>query len=415
MKIYVHHYFSKKLFYKLAHNTTDRIYDLVERIGVIKCKYNNTNIELVFDPIWNDNKDGYHLIDFFTVLLNRHNNTNEYDEYRDMIYENEIEDYPIVKKFSELLKDKTDWLITIFRTEKLLATKDIKWCTPICDLEEYVLKLKNHKIITDNFLFYPDSEYSNLHFAFTNTIHQWNEIIGIRWYYEYGKIYEKLNFEYDMCYSVRNYKTHRVNILKGLSDLNDNRILLIRSNDLSHTDLYKKYSNDLESYYNIQLNDLIGNNDFDDIRDIQNVTIGLDLFMRVLSKSKMQILDESWAFCENDFLSQYLSEKTIGLILTGIPFISTHSYPVSSIQQILQIKPHPFYEDFVNHKGNSEKFVKFVKIFMDNFDYNYNLCKEWSDMCKKEFINKLENENNFLDLILNDFKKSDRLFNKGLI
>ncbi len=82
MKIYVHHYFSKKLFYKLAHNTTDRIYDLVERIGVIKCKYNNTNIELVFDPIWNDNKDGYHLIDFFTVLLNRHNNTNEYDEYR---------------------------------------------------------------------------------------------------------------------------------------------------------------------------------------------------------------------------------------------------------------------------------------------------------------------------------------------
>ena len=415
MKIYVHHYFSESLFYKLAHNTTDRVFNVVERLGVVFCKYNDIEIEFVFNPEWNDNKDGYHLIDFFTILLNVHDKSNEYKEYENISYESGIEDSPIVERFAELLKDKSDWIITIFRTEKLLAKKDINWNLEICELEDHVLKLKNHKIITDNFLFYSDSDYSNIHYAFTNTIHQWNEIIGIRWYYEYSELYNKLNFDYDICYSVRNYKTHRMNILKGLNDLNNDKILLLRSNYLDNTPLYKKHLNDISKYLNVKTNDIIGYNDFDDLRHIQNITIGLDLFIRVLSKAKMQILDESWAFCENNFLSQYLSEKTIGLLLSNIPFISTHSYPLSAIQKILDVPPHPFYEDFVYHKGNSEKFVEFVKKFMENFDYNYKLCKEWSDICKNKFIKKLEKENNLLALIADNFETNNTIFKKGII
>lgn len=415
MKIYVHHYFSNTLFYKLAHNTTDRVFNVVDRVGVVFCKYNNIKIEFVFDPIWNDNKDGYHLIDFFTILLNIHNKSNDYKDYDDISYENGIEDSPVVERFAELLKDKSDWLITIFRTEKLLAKKDVRWHLEICELEEHVLKLKNHKIITDNFLFYPDSDYSNIHYTFTNTIHQWNEIVGIRWYYEYSQLYNKLNFDYDMCYSVRNYKTHRMDILKGLNDLNNDKILLLRSNHLDHTPLYKKHLIDISKCSNIKTNDIVGYNDFDDLRDIQNITVGLDLFIRVLSKAKMQVLDESWAFCEHNFLSQYLSEKTIGLVLSGIPFVSTHSYPLAAIQKILDIPPHPFYEDFVYHKGNSEKFVMFIKRFMENFDYNYELCKEWSVICKNKFIEKLEKENNLLDLIIGNFETNNRIFKKGII
>ncbi len=69
-KIYVHHYFSKTLFYKLAHNSVDKIFDIdYNNIGSVKCNYRNLIFEFVFNPELNDNDDGVHLIDFFSVLF----------------------------------------------------------------------------------------------------------------------------------------------------------------------------------------------------------------------------------------------------------------------------------------------------------------------------------------------------------
>ena len=45
-KIYVHHYYTKSLFYKLAHNTTNRIYNIQNEKGSVKCLFND--IELIF-------------------------------------------------------------------------------------------------------------------------------------------------------------------------------------------------------------------------------------------------------------------------------------------------------------------------------------------------------------------------------
>lgn len=412
MKIYVHHYFSKSLFYKLAHNTTDRVYEIIDDIGSVFCKYNNISIELVFNPELNDKKDGYHLIDYFTALRSRH----RYTEYRDIDVSNWIEDIPFIKRFYELLADKKDWIITFFRTEKLITKYDISDEESILDVEENLLKLSNHRIITDN-IFLKDgvrSSYKNIYYAFTNSIYQWNEIIGIRWYYEYYNIFTKLNLPYSIAYSVRNHKTNRVDILKGLSSMNDDRILLLRTDSLKNH-LYEKYNESLLKYSNIIVSSLVGENDFDDISYIENIHIGNDLFFRILSQSKMQVLDESWAWCKNEFTSQYLSEKTIGLILAGIPFISTHSYPLTCIQKILNIPPHPFYDDFKSHKGDSFKFVEFVNKFMNNFDYNYELCKIWSDMCRDVFMNKFKTENNLFDILIDNFKTDDILFNKSII
>ena len=412
MKVYVHHYFSKTLFYKLAHNTTDRVYEIIDDIGSVFCKYNNTSIQFVFNPEFNDKSDGYHLIDFFTALRTRH----RYNEYKDVDISDSVEDIPFIKKFYELLKDKNDWIITFFRTEKLIIKYDVSDSESILEVEENLLKLSNHKIITDN-IFLKDgvrSSYKNIYYAFTNTIYQWNEIIGIRWYYEYHNIFNKLNVPYSLTYSVRNHKTHRVDILKGLSSMNDDRILLIRTDSLKNY-LYEKHNKSLLEYNNIQLSSESGKIDFDDISYIENICIGNDLFFRILSESKMQILDESWAWVDNEFTSQYLSEKTIGLVLAGIPFISTHSYPLSCLQKVLNIEPHPFYEDFKYHKGDSSKFISFVDKFMKEFDYNYELCKNWSDICRNEFMNKIKTENNLLDILLDNFKTDDILFNKSII
>ena len=65
-KIYIHHYHTKSLFYKILHNTTHRVYRLNNSVGSVFCKYNDLDIEVIFDPILNDNDEGLGII--FTNL-----------------------------------------------------------------------------------------------------------------------------------------------------------------------------------------------------------------------------------------------------------------------------------------------------------------------------------------------------------
>jgi hypothetical protein len=113
----------------------------------------------------------------------------------------------------------------------------------------------------------------------------------------------------------------------------------------------------------------------------------------------MHILDESHGGKNYEVVFHYLTEKTLGFILAGIPFISTHSYPLDCIHKMVDIEEHPFMERFKEHKGNPEMFVEFVKEFMWEFDYNYELCKKWSIKCHDKFIEKINKENSLFDLI----------------
>jgi hypothetical protein len=131
----------------------------------------------------------------------------------------------------------------------------------------------------------------------------------------------------------------------------------------------------------------------------------MDMFFRVITKSKMQILCESWSWDKRQFTSQYLSEKTFAFILAGIPFISTHEYPLQILQKILDLPPHPFYEESKRCKTNGKLFAEFVKDFLENFDKNHMLCKEWSDLAHIKLMKLVETQNSLLDLISNGFKK----------
>lgn len=409
MIVYVHHWFTTELFIKLAHNTTDRVYDLIDlnnqKIGRVLCKYNNIDLEFIFNPELHDNTDGYHLIDFFTALRKRH----FYEYYYDVDVANGIEDTPFIKRFIQLLEGRSNWLITLFRTEKIFDKLDTN-DSYIVDLENEIIKLNNHIIVTDNFFINDKLKYtySNIHFALTNTLWQWNELINIRYWYEFSKIFEKLYFDYKLMYSIRRHKPYRVNILKNLAKLNNDDIFLQRANFYINNS-YDKHNDELSNIKNIKLNTLEGDSDFQNLK-LLDYAMGIeyDVFFRFLNISKMQILDESWSWYKGDFTSQYLSEKSFGLILSKIPFISTHSYPLDIIQKMLNIRQHPFYDDFKNHKGDAEKFGNFVFRFMDNFEFNYQLCKDWTDECHNLLIERMENENSFLDLLNNGFKKSTK-------
>ncbi len=404
MKLYIHHLYNKSLFYTLFHNTTDREYYIENDEGKIYCKYNNTNLELVFKKEISYEEDGYHILDYFTALF--YGDTDEKIGFihrdRDFM---EREDLQILNIFHNLIKECPEnqkWIITYLRTEKILHSFDTNILgknTKLNEIEDTLNKFKNHHIINDN-IFLNDLVqhlYPNFKFCFTNSIFQWNKNWNIRWYYEFKQIYDKLSFEYDLMYSVRNHKGFRVELLNELHRLDNDKILLQSFDAINKNKYYEKYGKFLNN--NIKTNSIYGNCDFDDISYIANHQGYMDLFFRVLPKAKMQILCETWSQYDIDYKSQYLSEKTLGFILSGIPFISTHSYPLKMIQIMLEVPPHPFFEESKKFQSNAREFSNFVNEFMQDFDKNYKLCKEWSDLAFEKIMYKIQNENSLLDLI----------------
>ena len=121
-----------------------------------------------------------------------------------------------------------------------------------------------------------------------------------RYYYEFKETFERLNFDYDLCYSVRQHKPHRLQILKLLENQNNEKIFLQRTDSLLYNakdDIRPKHRESATlDLSNIFHNKLVGETDFADLTWIEYAHgINWDLFFRVLSKAKMQVLDESWA------------------------------------------------------------------------------------------------------------------------
>lgn len=410
-KVYVHHYYTKSLFYKIAHNTLDRKYNLNKNVGSVFCNYGSVNIEFVFNPELNDNEDGYHLLDFLTILsqLNTDKKFSSIDCINKKKGDNAhrgkwgaefgINDVPIMKWIADTLKNRKGWFIFLLRTEKSFIQYDIPTYWQILDLESQIRRLKNHRIFSDNFFINKiiEEKYPNHTFLLTNTIHQWNELLSIRWYYEFNNIYQKLNPPYDLCFSMRYHKKNRTELIKSLANLKNNRIFLSRTDNCKNNEFFKE-DIELKKYNNININNWEGN-DFDDIEWIENIEHYLDYIMRILPMSKLHILSETWDWFNGEITSNYLSEKTYGMVLAKIPFISTHTYPLDILEKTLGIDKYPFYDDIKNSIGKTTNFVNFIEKFFINYDDNLKLCKNWMDTCHNALMLKIKSENSFLSSI----------------
>jgi hypothetical protein len=414
MKFYIHHYYDVNLLNKFAHNTTNKVFNINKNVGEVKCEYKGHQLEFIFDPIINDNDDGYHILDFFATYFQC-----KFDEkFTGIRLTPTNQELPVIERFMELIAQKKGWIISILRTEKIINSEGFR-LNSFAVIEEKILKLNEHIIITDNFFIDPylERRYLNVNFVFTNTIFQWNELIGVRWFYEYSNIFSKLNPPYKMGFAIRSHKTNRKLLAK----------LLVGNTDIyvSQTDqLAGDYGENQPKYErlpDVHLNSMYGETDFDNLHNItlnkietidnQRIhTVGLDLFFRVFPMAKIQIMDESWAWTDTNFTSHYLSEKTIGLVLANIPFISTHSYPIYFLQKLLNLKPHPFIQNFQDIQGDAEKISEFIFDFLKDFDKNYQLCKDWTNECHIEFIKRIQSENSFLDLYIKGFKKEEKQY-----
>ena len=416
MKIYVHNFFNELLFITLAHNSTNRIYNIddIKKIGIVSCEYNGELFEFIFNPKITDDVDGIHIIDYFSI----HRNCHAYPNFSHIteISHDKMHDIKIIKRIVDLISDKKDWVFIYLRNEKVIGKSDTPNLEIIVEVEELLQKLKNHTIISDN-VFLNDEihsqRYPNFFHAFTNTIYNWNDLIGIRWFYEFKDLFKNLNKPYDIGFSVRRLKQNRIEILKLLQQQNNKKIFL------SFTDVIVSQNRELQiKIFNqhfsefldmgLDSNTKVGKTDFENTKHISDLKpIGLDLFFKILPKSKMQILDESWAHTPVTYIHQYISEKTIGYILAEIPFISTHIYPLDILEKVLGLDRHPFYNEIKECYGDSKKFCNFVRNFLEDFDKNYPLCLEWSKKANETFISVLLSKNDLLDLIQTNFKKNN--------
>jgi hypothetical protein len=72
------------------------------------------------------------------------------------------------------------------------------------------------------------------------------------------------------------------------------------------------------------------------------------------------------------------------------------------LQHVLEIEKHPFFDEIKKINANPQKFAKFIKLFMENFETNYILCKLWIDDVHNKLMFKMNNHNDFLDLFFNN-------------
>lgn len=411
IKIYVHHKYDDKLFSILFHNLIPNEKADTKQVApytiksdlksITKFKYRDTDFEINWVDDWKDYSDGINIIDWWEVKAHTDcDNPN-------------LEDSLIWREIHENLYGKNNWIVTCFRTEKILQT-NIK---EVDKVEYRILDiLKNHKIITDNVT--NGITIPNIYSPFTNMMFQWNRMISIKWFEEFKYIYDRLNHEYDLFFSVRNLKGNRLALLEELSTLNNNKIGLqvcdaktsapdiLIGHNYNHNHSYKLNSSNfkkIEDIPNISVNKMVGDNTWDDLTFLDfHGGIEYDFMFRYLSKSKMFINDETWSFI-GDASVQYLSEKTLIFLITAIPFIPTHHYALDLVQIYTGCKPHPLYDDIKAVNRDIKNFKKVVNEVMNDYDTVYKKCKQWSDEVHTMIIDRLRKENNFCDMLIDGF------------
>ena len=219
--IYVHHYFTELLSQKLFHNVNDKtVNHISSEVTEIEFNYSNENFKVVFNPEINDN-EGIHILDYYNSAKQKFE-----DKKFEGIHLNGADNFTIPERYSNLIGDKKNWIITYFATEKCLINDENEellngGTSQITKGENELNKLVNHYILSDNMFINGESTKLNIHNPFTNIIFQWNENINIRVFYDYKIIFDRLNPDYKIGYGIRVHKRHRIQIADKLKDIDD--------------------------------------------------------------------------------------------------------------------------------------------------------------------------------------------------
>jgi hypothetical protein len=409
-KVYVHHRYSNSLFKRIAHNTTDRVFQVKEgKEGVVYCSYQNKPYEFHFTFDIIDYQDGINYINVGQIKDEFYNNTirgntNFYDKIESLHNEDSkwvLGIYPHLEKIYELIKDYKNWYVDSILGEKIVWFDFVDEYN-VDVLKKCVSKLKYHIILTDNIPVSGANLPSHLTFLLTNTLFFWNNRTDILLYYEYGKnIHKKINFEYLFNYNIRVHRKRRKNIGELL---NKEYTFVSQTKWMDEINLVEGNNTHYEPIEGAHLNELSDNVDFFNPVDsyLNPDQVSLDLYFRLLPKGRIQIVNETFNSVKlySNLKYTHLSEKTYGLILANIPFIPTSFYVLDAIYSILPNCPsYPFEDEIKKYQETPESFVEFIDIFYKNQKEYIPMLENWTKTIHKILITQLEETNSFIDFI----------------
>ena len=417
MKFFVYHNFSWGIVYFLSHNLRDK--NINQSKNYVSGFYNNTFVEFYFNSFseleYSELSNGYHVI-CREEAVKKWFHLEQLSTFQDKI------------GFPECLKYEYQVLL------KNLEFHDKKWILFWNFGENQFVHIRNTKIqfskelkllkkLSDSTLFFSDnhidsnSEYNiippnNLLKSLTNDIFMWNYYAEITWANEFKNVFKYLSPPYKLCTSFRSPKPHRVDICKKLGNKNLDEVYITYSSmffekrtgetDRSWITInYDETYNELMNIPNLNINKV----GFYSESDFENLNISgnnksymeIDYYFRILSKAKVQLLDETHSYVSDKEIPMNLSEKTYILLLANIPFISTHHYPFDLIKKHILDIDYPYYDDMVRISNNTDALVEFIDYFISNFDEMYPKIKEYTDKVHVELQRRIKNENSFLE------------------
>ena len=238
---------------------------------------------------------------------------------------------------------------------------------------------------------YVSNDTTNL-FLLSQTLFGWNKFGDIRMWNEYGNIHHKLSHNYKLGLFFGRVTKYRTSLVRELSKLNE--VFINQFNDIS--------SNNLKVEGVTQFNKISIDNDFDNLSLLTERPFPIDFFFRTLPNTKAVISIETIDIDNNPY--NFLTEKTYGLILGGIPFIPSQSFILDMLSHI-GFEPHPFEKEIYKFKNNPTTISKFIELYLKNEESNYIILNNWVRTAKEYIMNKLYSENSLLDN-LNFFKKT---------
>ena len=418
MNFYVYHKFNLGLINFLCHNLSNRKIDDISK--KVTGNYNGIDVVFYFGFANFSKLDDRTLSDGYHIIC-REEAVQESFFLEDMnTYHKEI-GYPnCLKHEYSLLNSNIEWhvynwiLFWNFGENKFIHIPDGN--------TERNKELQLLKEITDKTIFFSDNyihddtPYSivnpkKLIKTLTNDVFMWNYYAQITWANEFKNVFKHLNPPHKLCVSFRSYKPHRFELIKKLGNKNLSDLYISYSSAL-----FERFENTIDKTWNIDYNKKyqelkkipnvnVNNVGFHNEIDFENINLAgnkysymeFDYYFRILYQGKLQLLDETHAYCENEQVPMNLSEKTYILLLANIPFISTHHYPIDLIQEHILNLEHPYYYEIKEVSNDTDKLVSFIEKVIINFDEMYPKIQKWTNLVHEELQKKIRNENSFLE------------------
>ena len=233
----------------------------------------------------------------------------------------------------------------------------------------------------------------NIHVGIVTDLVEYN---GYEYLVTWNENGNDIDYDYSFYYQLGLFfgrvTKYRTSLVRELSKLNE--VFINQFNDIS--------SNNLKVEGVTQFNKISIDNDFDNLSLLTERPFPIDFFFRTLPNTKAVISIETIDIDNNPY--NFLTEKTYGLILGGIPFIPSQSFILDMLSHI-GFEPHPFEKEIYKFKNNPTTISKFIELYLKNEESNYIILNNWVRTAKEYIMNKLYSENSLLDN-LNFFKKT---------